>query len=85
VDTLSHSLFFGLPKNLGEAENFFGSISSGSSVLLGHLLALLITAIIVFGNYYYLFIVKWSLILIFLLLIILGVWAATLPGAWEGY
>jgi SNF family Na+-dependent transporter len=47
ADTLFHSLFFGLPKNLSEAENFFGSISSGSSVLLGHLLSLVLTAIIV--------------------------------------
>ena len=35
ADTLFHSLFFGLPKNLSDAETFFGSISSGSSVLLG--------------------------------------------------
>ena len=47
ADTLFHSLFFGLPKNIGEAENFFGSISSGSSVLLGHLLSLVLTALIV--------------------------------------
>ena len=47
ADTLFHSLFFGLPKNLTEAETFFGSISSGSSVLLGHLLSLVLTAIIV--------------------------------------
>ena len=47
ADTFFHSLFFGLPKNIGEAENFFSSISSGSSVLLGHLLSLLITALIV--------------------------------------
>ena len=47
ADTLFHSIFFGLPKNMSDAENFFGSISSGSSVLLGHLLSLLLTAIIV--------------------------------------
>ena len=33
ADTLFHSLFFGLPKNLSEAEAFFGSISSGSSFI----------------------------------------------------
>ena len=47
ADTLFHSLFLGLPKNLTEAEQFFGSISSGSSVLIGHLLSLFLTAIIV--------------------------------------
>ena len=47
LDTLLHSIFFGLPGNLAEAETFFGSISSGSSVLLGQIVSLLLTAMVV--------------------------------------
>ena len=87
VDTFFHSLFFGLPSNMSEAESFFGSISSGSSVLLGQLLSLVLTASIVSagvkGGIEKL--TRWCVPLLFILLIVLSIWAATLPGTWEGY
>tara|TARA_Y100001968_G_scaffold150387_1_gene137583 strand:- start:9189 stop:10517 length:1329 start_codon:yes stop_codon:yes gene_type:complete len=87
ADTFFHSLFFGLPGNMSEAETFFGSISSGSSVLLGQLLSLILTASVVAagvrGGIEKL--TKWCVPLLFLLLVVLAIWSATLPGTWEGY
>ena len=79
--------FFGLPKNLGEAENFFGSISSGSSVLLGHLLSLLLTAFIVSSGIKKGIekVTKYFMPILFIILLGLVIWATTLSGAWEGY
>ncbi len=50
LDTFFHSLFFGLPSDIEQAEEFFGSISSGSSVLLGQLVSLLLTAAVVLAG-----------------------------------
>ncbi|AAQ00496.1 MULTISPECIES: sodium-dependent transporter [Prochlorococcus] len=87
LDTLIHSIFFGLPSNLSEAETFFGSISSGSSVLLGQLISLLLTAIVVSagvrGGIERLS--RLGVPILFGLLLILALWAATLSGTWEGY
>tara|TARA_Y100001968_G_scaffold333609_1_gene397615 strand:+ start:2314 stop:3642 length:1329 start_codon:yes stop_codon:yes gene_type:complete len=87
ADTFFHSLFFGLPSNISEAEDFFGSISSGSSVLIGQLLSLVLTASVVAagvrGGIEKL--TKWCVPILFLLLIVLALWSATLPGTWEGY
>ncbi len=87
ADTLLHSIFFGLPSDINEAEAFFGSISSGSSVLLGQLVSLFLTAVVVSagvrGGIERL--TKWCMPILFALLIILAIWAATLSGTWEGY
>jgi len=87
ADTLFHSLFFGLPSNLSEAENFFNSISTGSSVLLGHALSLVLTASIVSSGIRNGIekVTKYFMPTLFILIIILALWAISLPGAWEGY
>ena len=87
ADTLFHSLFFGLPKNLTEAETFFGSISSGSSVLLGHLLSLVLTAIIVSSGIKKGIekVTRYFMPILFIIIVILAIWATSLSGAWEGY
>ena len=87
ADTLFHSLFFGLPKNLTEAENFFGSISSGTSVLLGHLLSLVLTALIVSSGIKKGIekVTRYFMPILFIIILVLAIWAASLPGAWEGY
>ena len=47
ADTFFHSLFFGLPHSLDEASAFVTSVSKGSSVFLGQLLSLVLTAAVV--------------------------------------
>ena len=87
ADTFFHSLLFGLPKDLNEAEKFFGSVSSGSSVLLGHSLSLVLTALIVSSGVKRGIekITKNFMPILFIILFVLTIWAASLPGAWEGY
>ena len=87
ADTFFHSFFFGLPNDINEAETFFGSISSGSSVLLGHLLSLLLTAMIVSSGIKKGIekVTRYFMPILFIILFILAIWAATLSGAWEGY
>ncbi len=87
ADTLFHSLFFGLPSNLSEAENFFNSISSGSSVLLGHSLSLVLTACIVSSGVKNGIekVTKFFMPVLFILIFILAIWAISLSGAWDGY
>ncbi len=87
ADTLFHSLFFGLPGNLSEAENFFSSISSGSSVLLGHSLSLVLTASIVSSGIKNGIekITRFFMPMLFFLIIVLALWAISLPGALDGY
>jgi len=87
ADTFFHSLFFGLPKNIDEANKFFSSVSSGSSVLLGHSLSLLLTAIVVTSGIKKGIekITKYFMPTLFIILLALAIWAATLSGAWEGY
>ncbi len=85
--TLFHALLVGLPVDINAANTFFESISGGNSALLGQLLSLVLTALVVGagvqGGIERLS--RWSLPLLFLLLLILSVWASTLPGAFEGY
>ena len=87
LDTFFHSLFVGLPANISEAEEFFATISSGSSVFLGQLLSLVLTAVVVAagirGGIERL--TRWCIPLLFILLLVLALWAATLSGTWEGY
>ncbi len=85
--TFIHSIFFGLPNNLTEAKAFFGTVSSGNSVLLGQLLSLVITAIIVSAGIRKGIerLTRWCIPLLFILLLFLACWATTLSGAWEGY
>ena len=87
LDTFFHALFFGLPGDISEAEKFFGSISSGSSVFVGQLVSLALTALVVSagirGGIERL--TRWCIPLLFILLLVLAFWAATLPGTWEGY
>ncbi len=87
ADTFFHSFFFGLPNDINEAETFFGSISSGSSVLLGHLLSILLTAIIVSSGIKKGIekVTRYFMPILFIILLILAIWAASLSGAWEGY
>ena len=87
ADTLFHSLFFGLPRNLSEAEEFFNSISTGSSVLLGHALSLVLTASIVSSGIKNGIekVTRFFMPILFVLIILLALWAMTLPGAWDGY
>ena len=85
--TLIHSILFRLPSDINEAKAFFGSVSSGNSVLLGQLLSLLLTGLVVSagikGGIERL--TRWCMPLLFTLLLGLALWAATLPGALEGY
>ena len=87
ADTFFHSLFFGLPQSIDEAKTFVTSVSKGSSVFLGQLLSLVLTAAVVSAGIRGGIekIAKWSMPLLFGLVIILAVWSATLPGAWDGY
>ncbi len=85
--TFLHSLLFGLPRDMAAAKSFFGSVSSGNSVLLGQVLSLGLTGVIVSagirGGIERL--TRWCMPLLFILLLVLACWAGTLPGAWEGY
>ena len=85
--TFVHALFVGLPADMDEAKVFFGTVSSGNSALLGQLLSLVLTALVVSagvrGGIERLS--RWFMPLLFLLLLLLAVWATTLSGAFEGY
>lgn len=87
IDTFFHSVFIGLPSDMNEAGEFFGKISSGNSVFVGQIISLLLTALVVTagvrGGIEKL--TKWAMPFLFILLITLSIWAATLSGAWEGY
>ena len=85
--TLIHSIFVGLPNDINAANNFFNEISSGSSVLIGQVISLLLTGLIVSAGIRRGIekLTSWCVPLLFFLLILLACWAASLPGAWEGY
>ncbi len=85
--TLFHSLFYGLPSDMAEAELFFNSVSTGGSVFMGQIFSLFLTGLVVMagirGG-----IEKLSRLfvpLLFILLLILALWAGTLEGAMDGY
>ena len=84
--TLLHALLVGLPADLDASNTFFAGVSSGSSVLLGQGLSLLLTALVVvtgvqagIGR-----LSRWALPLLFVLLIGLAIWASGLEGAAAG-
>ncbi len=85
--TLIHAIVYGLPNDMNEAKEFFGDVSTGKSVLIGQFLSLVLTGAVVKagirGGIEKL--TKWCMPILFILLIILGAWAATLPGASDGY
>ncbi|MFL0770258.1 MAG: sodium-dependent transporter [Prochlorococcus sp.] len=85
--TLLHALFLGLPESIPEAEAFFASVSGGSSALIGQLLSLVLTACVVAVGIQAGIerLSRWFLPVLFVLLVGLAAWAATLPGAFEGY
>ena len=87
ADTFFHIFFFGLPNDISEAENVFKSISGGSSVLLGHLLSLVLTAMIVSSGIKKGIekVTRYFMPILFIILLGLVIWATTLSGAWEGY
>tara|TARA_Y100001968_G_C19375605_1_gene727478 strand:- start:32 stop:1351 length:1320 start_codon:yes stop_codon:yes gene_type:complete len=87
IDTFFHSFFFGLPQTLDQANSFISSVSTGSSVFLGQLLSLVLTASVVAAGIRGGIerIARWSMPLLFGLVIILAIWASTLPGAFAGY
>ncbi len=87
VDTLFHSLFVGLPSDMREAGDFFGRISSGKSVFIGQIFSLGLTALVVSAGVRRGIerLTRWCMPLLFLLLLFLALWSATLPGAIEGY
>ncbi len=87
VDTFFHSLFVGLPADMIEAGKFFERISTGKSVFIGQIISLILTALVVSrgirGGIEKL--TRWCMPLLFILLLFLSIWAATLPNAVEGY
>ncbi|ABX09366.1 sodium-dependent transporter [Prochlorococcus marinus] len=87
ADTFFHSLFIGLPVDMVEASDFFGRISSGNSVFVGQIISLVLTGSVVAagvrGGIERL--TRWAMPLLFVLLLILAIWATTLSGSWEGY
>ena len=85
--TLLHALFLGLPDTISEAEAFFAAVSGGSSALVGQILSLILTAFVVAAGVQAGIerLSRWFLPVLFVLLVALAAWAATLPGAFEGY
>jgi len=85
--SLLQALTSPLTADMAAAESFFASISSGGDAVLGHLLSLLLTGAVVAAG------VKagierlsrWGMPLLLLLLLLLAVWAAFLPGAQACY
>ncbi len=85
--TLLHAIFYGLPNDMEAAELFFNDVSTGKSVLLGQFLSLVLTGSIVTAgiNRGIEKLTRWCVPLLFILLIILAIWSATLTGSLEGY
>ena len=84
--TLLHALLVGLPADLDASNTFFTGVSSGSSVLLGQGLSLLLTALVVVTGVQAGIerLSRWALPLLFVLLIGLAIWASGLEGAAAG-
>ncbi len=87
ANTLINSIAYGLPADMASAERFFKGISTGESVLLGQLLSLILTGLVVTAGVRSGIerLTRWCMPLLFLLLLALAGWSATLPGAFEGY
>lgn len=79
-----HTLLLGLP---ADPAGFFAGISQGPWAIAGHLLAILLTAGViglgVRGGIERLSL--WCMPVLFVLLVAMAIWAATLSGAGEGY
>ena len=87
MNSLISSIIHDLPQGAEAAKSQFTQISSGHWSLIGHLASMVITGCIVSAG-----VQKgierlstWGIPLLFILLFGLMLWAATLPGAWEGY
>jgi neurotransmitter:Na+ symporter, NSS family len=85
--SLIHALLSPLPADIGAAEAYFSGISSGGDAVLGHLLSLALTGVVVAagirGGIERL--TRWGMPLLFLMLLALALWAASLPEARQGY
>jgi NSS family neurotransmitter:Na+ symporter len=85
--SLLHALLSPLPADIGAAQAYFATISSGGDALLGHLVSLGLTGLVVAagirGGIERLS--RWGMPLLFLLLLALALWAAALPEARQGY
>ena len=87
ANTLFHSLLVGLPADMDTAESLFASVSSGNRALIGQGASLVLTAAVVGAGVQAGIerLSRWALPLLFVLLIGLAIWAATLSGAVGGY
>jgi NSS family neurotransmitter:Na+ symporter len=85
--TLFQALVIGLPQDMGEAEAFFQGLSGGQAALIGQLVSLGLTAAVVAAGVQSGIerLSRWGLPLLFVLLVVLAGWAATLPASAEGY
>ena len=85
--SLLHALLSPLPADIGVAEAYFTAISNGGDAVLGHLFSLALTGLVVAagirGGIERLS--RWGMPLLFLLLLGLALWAASLPEARQGY
>ncbi|MFM7239186.1 MAG: sodium-dependent transporter [Cyanobium sp.] len=85
--SLLHALLSPLPADIGAAQAYFVTISSGGDAVLGHLVSLGLTGLVVAagirGGIERLS--RWGMPLLFLLLLALALWAAALPEARQGY
>jgi NSS family neurotransmitter:Na+ symporter len=85
--SLLHALLSPLPADIGAAEAYFTAISNGGDAVLGHLFSLALTGLVVAagirGGIERLS--RWGMPLLFLLLLGLALWAASLPEARQGY
>jgi neurotransmitter:Na+ symporter, NSS family len=82
--SLGQSLLLGLPS---DAADFFGRIRQGKPALAGHLLAMALTGMVI-GSGVRRGIERlslWFMPVLFVLLIALALWAASLSGAGQGY
>ncbi len=85
--TLLHALQVGLPSSMEEAEFFFAGISGGQSAIAGQAVSMLLTAVVVAAGVQAGIerLSRVALPMLFVLLVVLAVWASSLPGAAEGY
>ena len=85
--SLLHALSAPLPADMAAAQSFFAGISSGGDAVLGHLVSLSLTGVVVAagvrGGIEKLS--RWGMPLLFVLLLVLLLWASFLPGAHLGY
>jgi len=85
--TLLHALLVGLPADMEASKAFFGAISTGGDAVLGHLLSLALTGVVVAAGVRAGIerLSRWGIPLLFVLLLLLLIWASFLPGAQAGY